>query len=734
MSWSNNERLYNLLPAIYRVRDVVQGEPLRALLSVIETELETIESDIEGLYENWFIETSDEWVVPYIADLLGVRMLHTIESAGAYSLRAYVANTLRYRRRKGTVGVLEQLARDVTGWPARAVEFFQLLGTTQHQNHIRLHNLRTPDIRDANQLELIGTPFETASHTAEVRRIENGRGKYNIPNIGLFLWRLQSYAINRSAAQAVANPADGRYTFSPLGLDGPLCNRPHTETDIGHLAGEINVPGFLRRRALYDDLEQLRSAIAGGETPASDYFGIQPVLEVFVDEQFIHDEPVSVPPEEILICDLSDWRKTPAGGTATVAVDPVLGRLTFPSGEEPTKLHVSYSYGFSADVGGGPYNRRETVNEALKREVTWQVGVAKSPEVTAVGGETIFDELGKAVQAWNAEPAGVKGKVGIITIMDSYSYQENLTGAKSIDIPEGSQLLIVAADWPVSDVPGSITDQQRLEGHLAPTGLRPHIRGNISVRGGAIGESAGAGTLILDGLMIEGILRVLNGNLGNLQLNHCTLVPGGDNLLVNASVNPGSQNDRLRVSLLRSIVGGVNLADSVPELVIKDSIVDRPGAVAIEAMGAEVSIDSSTILGETRVRMLEASETIFMERVRSIVQQEGCIRFSHIAAGSHTPRRYRCQPDLALKGVEDNAKKESIRTRLTPQFTSDDYGDPFYLQLARACAEEIRTGSEDGSEMGVFNHLKQPQRTANLRAALDEYLPFGMRAGIFYVT
>ena len=80
------------------------------------------------LYDNWFIETCDEWVVPYIGDLLGVRPIRAVESAGV-SARAYVANTIAYRRRKGTAVVLEQLARDVTGWPARAVEFFTRLAT-----------------------------------------------------------------------------------------------------------------------------------------------------------------------------------------------------------------------------------------------------------------------------------------------------------------------------------------------------------------------------------------------------------------------------------------------------------------------------------------------------------------------------------------------------------------------------------------------------------------------------
>jgi hypothetical protein len=46
---------------------------------------------------------------------------------------------------------------------------------------------------------------------------------------------------------------------------------------------------------------------------------------------------------------------------------------------------------------------------------------------------------------------------------------------------------------------------------------------------------------------------------------------------------------------------------------------------------------------------------------------------------------------------------------------------------------QIRTGAEDGSEMGVFCHLKQPQREANLRDALNEYLRSGLEAGILYV-
>ena len=120
------DQLFELLPAIYRIRDEAQGHPLRDLLRVVNDQAQIVADDISQLYDNWFIETCDEWVAPYIGDLLGVRPLNPV-SAKIFSQRAWVANTLGYRRRKGTVAVLEQLARDVTGWPAKAVEFFQLL-------------------------------------------------------------------------------------------------------------------------------------------------------------------------------------------------------------------------------------------------------------------------------------------------------------------------------------------------------------------------------------------------------------------------------------------------------------------------------------------------------------------------------------------------------------------------------------------------------------------------------
>jgi hypothetical protein len=634
-----------------------------------------------------------------------------VDSAGLYSLRAYVANTLAYRQRKGTAAVLEQLARDVTNWPAHAVEFFQRLSTTQHLNHVRLFNHRTPDLRQTEPLELLDGPFETANHTAEVRRIATRGGRYNIPNIGLFLWRLQAYFRARTTPRPAADPPDGRFRFNALGLDAPLFNRPQAETTITHLATELNVPGPLRRRAAY-------------ERPL-DYLGEQPSFEVYVDGDN------ALPPQAIRICNLAGWDEPgwapPASdGTTRVAVDPSLGRLALLAGAPPPDdLLVSHTYGFSGDVGGGPYNRRDSLAETLVRPATWQIEVNQALPV--LPGERV-NTLADAVLAWNAQPAG---SVGLIVISDSRTYRESLTAGNTLEIPAGSQLHVVAAQ-PVGAVPAAAVDD------LEANRLRSHLLGDLSVRGTAPAAEPNQGELVLSGLLIEGVVRVLVGNLGTLTLHHCTLPPGAERLAVNASAQPDEQNDRLEVTLKRVICGGINLPESVPVLRLTDCIVDNPGGIDLLAPGAEVTLKTSTLVGADdaapAMRVLWASECLFTGRLLVERRQVGCVRYSHVPAGSRTPRRYRCQPDLATREVTDPAAARAIQVRLTPLFTSIDLAQPGYRQLARQCALELRTGAEDSSEMGVWSFLQQPQREANLRTALDEYLRFGLEAGLFFVT
>ena len=110
----NQDKLYQLLPAIYRQQDITQNQPLRALLAIMEHELNTLKTDVDDAYANCFIETCEAWVIPYLADLLGIE---GFDNALRLNLeqRARVANTIRYRRRKGQAAIIERVINECYG-------------------------------------------------------------------------------------------------------------------------------------------------------------------------------------------------------------------------------------------------------------------------------------------------------------------------------------------------------------------------------------------------------------------------------------------------------------------------------------------------------------------------------------------------------------------------------------------------------------------------------------------
>ncbi len=165
----SKDRLYTLLPGHHRARDAEERRPLQALMRLLAEELEIVEADVDALYDNCFIETCEPWAIPYIGDLVGARPLRPFGEDGG-GLRAHVANTLAYRQSKGAAAALEQMARDVTGWPAVAVEFFQSLVWSQNLNHVRPAALGAASIRDAEAALATGGPFETACHTGAAGR------------------------------------------------------------------------------------------------------------------------------------------------------------------------------------------------------------------------------------------------------------------------------------------------------------------------------------------------------------------------------------------------------------------------------------------------------------------------------------------------------------------------------------------------------------------------------------
>ena len=751
-----DDRLYNLLPEYYQAADAAAGGVLRALLQVISAQVDVVQADVGQLYLNWFIETCEDWVVPYLGDLVGYQPLSMGEAAqsttaegqrleAAVEGRADVARTVATRARKGTLTVLVELAADVARWPARAVEFRTLLAATQSVNHVRLDRGRTADLRNGDLLDHVGGPFDGLAYVAEVARASSARraGRHDIPNLGLFVWRLGCYSVTQAPAYCW-DQTRNQYSFSILGADTPLLTSP---PDLGRLTepSEIDVPGWISRRSFGENLH--------------DYYGPQSSICIWRDKP----SGAGIPVTDIVPADLTGWTYRARPGQ--VAVDPVLGRIAFPPGNAPTEgVWVSYHYGFSADMGGGEYQRARPAI-AGRRVYTVESSGADGADTTIMA----------AVAQWRADKAAdASVQDAVIEVADSGVY------AETIDIPldEGDHLELRAS-------PGTRPVILLLDRYAnRPDAMRVYGTGQ---RNGAAADGPGAvaapplpkvgpqtgcleypnpplPTFVLDGFLVTGRSLLVTGPVGRVTIRHGTLVPGWSlecDCTARRAEEPGIELAGTPAKLVvdHAIIGSIQVSADEPasdpnQIDAHDSIIDATStslaAIASPDGGyayAVVTLRRCTVIGTVLAHVLGLGDnTIFLGLLQVARRQQGCARFCWIEPRSRTPSRYECQPDLVrqaisaavtpggLTAAEVPGDQDAETARVRPRFNSLSYGSPVYGQLAQDCAAEITSGADDESEIGAFHDLFQPQRLANLNDRLQDFTPADMNSAVFIVT
>lgn len=710
-------RLWQLLPAVHRLRDAETGGVLAELLDVFGDQLDVLAEELAQLYDDQFVETAAPWAAPYVGELVGYRVIHGVVPEVA-SPRAEVANTVAYRRRKGTAAVIEQLARDVTGWPARVVESFERLATTQYANHVRPHAIATPDLRDHEAVGWVavqGGGFDDLAHTGDALPIaaagRRRRGRYGIRKVPVFLWRTEAVPVARSPL--VPHGADGRrFRFDPLGTDTQLFALPRIESELEHLAEPPDVPRPLGRRWAAEHA----AAVYGPSTA-------RVRRSILLERQSPGAEPEAVPLAEVLIADLADlpggggaWAHEPDPGV--VAIDPVLGRVfTGDAVAAGDRLLGSFALGMAVPVGAG--NTRPGGDPEPQPVTDASDGAALQPLLDAAAGG------------------------GTVRIVDSDRY-------------EGA-LVVTTVAGPASD--------PDVEVRLAAV---EHARPTLAV--GELRLEMEPGTrVVLDGLLVTGGAVVLDEAVAapgarEIVIRDATLVPGHTRTADGLPEEPTRASlvvldPRAVVRIERSVVGPIVAVEGARVEVI-DSIVDASARTAVAITGragpsprtvagpadlevgdgtvaaGDVDLRESTVVGGIRCTVLDASNCLLVaalppgdprsNAIRAERRQEGCVRYSYLPEASRTGRRFHCAPD------PDDPVGVRLETR--PRFSSMRYGDPAYLRLHEGTPDRIRLGADDESEMGVTHRLYAPQRESNLRIRLDEYLRFGLAADRFFAT
>ena len=730
------EKLWETIPSTYRHEDGLAQEPgvLRAIVQVIAKQAAILRRSQDSLWDDQFIELCNEWAVPYIGDLVATRLLSEKNKRGR---RIDVAKTIYYRRRKGTPRILEELISDISEWEGKLVEQFQKLARSRHgldakpQTGAGKYSGTLPggwaDLRNQRASELTDGPFEEFFHTPDVRRHNGLHGRYAIPKLAFYLYRLKAYeAINITPFAF----GDGlRFSFDPSGRDIPLFSKSSASPDwnewrsstepelaapipcrlLGHatyliteaiIQQLIALPASLSPTAA-NELRKIAGLVFKSESSllniivtfsTSAEILSSPILLPLLSLSLMNDcgKSVLLPDAKTVLSNPLDANSIVVGFEAPVntvfttervtaanlefwpvvvkrdlAIDAEKGRFKFRNAPPARRrIYIAYHYGFSAPVGAGSYER-PWINQSI-------------PAIIKTGGGAI-----SAADLLNN---------GITEISDSKTYS-----------PVASKVAII-----------NFTLQ-------AANKQRPFIRlqSNLILSSGVNLNSG----ITLDGLWIgaNGNLAadiILRGDFECVVIRNCTLDPGGSKNIKGETLNPVRLIIEGRVESLcieSSIMGPVLIRNNgyVEELSVSDSIIQsvNPAVKAIEIKTGRSHIDRSTILGQVAVHRLDASEALITGLVNVTDTQNGCFRFSAAQSISRLPHPF-----------ESFLFKEDTNH----WFTSRRFGDPGYAQLSDTVPANIMRGAEDGSEMGAFSNQLNPIKFDGLKNKIDEYMPFGL--------
>lgn len=731
-------QLFERLPAFHKIKDAELGGPLQAYLAPVEVALDTVKDSIEALYHDLFIDTCSAWVIPYLGDLLGTSHL----AGDPRTLRADVADTVFLRRAKGTLGAIERLAHDLTGWAAHPVELRESLVWAQALNHQRPDRGGVPayaqppfgrhtvvrggfaTIRDPAVLSQVGTPYDRFARFPDVSVARPHSLSHNLPNLAIFVWRLASYAIELQRRLATPSPAIvstggvfvARFYVHPLARPVQLFGRSTYDPDrrpvlLTPLDGQP--APIVRERLGPESVEPIGVANPSAFVHVVEHDPALPIehgghpIEIYV--------PLGLPRDwSIRGANLCAWEGglAPPLGANEIAIDPVIGRIAIGAASQASaeslveQLAIAYHYGAVGPIGAHPVVRDET---------------PELPAPIVVDGQPGSPTLEEAL----ADLATITNVPLVIELGDDQIHELDANGVGgSGELVVGRPLYLRAA-----------------------AERRPIVRLAQPLRFvSATLDDRAVGTLVrMDGIMLVAgglattdplIARVA---IAGLDLRGCTLDPGGHRVLdgsIDGARAPARVAMRLAgdygfapadldafdlvptIDLVQTVSGSLFVEADAYVMSLASTIVDatdrhQPAIAGVTTpYAARTQIDGVTIFGETRVRRISGRGGIFTGTLTVDDDQHGCLKLCWFSnAGDRLPQNSDCvsHPDARLV------------------FTSDVFGDAAYAQLALACDSRVLNRGPDDDQMGAYGFLLEAHRWANLSIRLREVTPVGVR-------
>ncbi|MBW4671114.1 MAG: hypothetical protein KME60_27745 [Cyanomargarita calcarea GSE-NOS-MK-12-04C] len=768
--------LYDRLPEIYRIRDEEQQPPgqLKQYLALVEVVYGAIHDNIEALYHDLFIETCEDWVIPYIGDLLGTSHL----KGDAWTLRADVADTIALRRRKGTLGAIEQLTYDLTRWGVHCVELLENLVWNHHLNHQRPDRGGNPPyakatrhtvirggtivLRDAAMLSLLNSPFDPFAHVVDLKPPAGGNIRYNLPNLAIFLWRLVAYRIDVSqpvsrGIQPIdltkfpdAAPFVVRFDVHPLGQPVRLFNinrhnpnlRPPVVSLIDETPSPIPTPRLTSQSnagvpdkyvtvETYNPIDLAANAIDIGET------GLQ---------LHIPGPTFSITGWTFRGANLCAWEAglNRALHDREIAIDPVIGRIAIGVKDDAeatalvNQLLLTYTYGAVGPVGAHPISRSPA-------PTVWQSRPGEAPQ-DVIPRTVDFHQDSNGLQAALQD-------IGSLTAPLMIEIKDSMTHTLDISTIQLNRSLIIRA----------ASDQRPVIKLVKPLRFRPQkVKGVDANEQDNLNALMSLLTVRLEGLYltrgdswVASDALIEQAAVNQLEILDCTLDPGGNKELDGTAqgkrkdiftslkldqsygfsddIEKAAFNQVPEIILHRTIAGPI-LIDTNYKLHLTESIIDAGKGIGDDSSnsfavtsttdpgntwGAPTQVHSITVFGRMRVESISGQGGIWVHPLEVLNNQKGCLKFSYFSGqGDRLPQNHAC-----VSGTEAKLR-----------FVSEIFGQPAYGQIHESTDSQIREQGPNDDAMGAFGFLLESHKWRNLQIRYREFMPVGIRPLLIPVT
>lgn len=351
--------LYAHLPSVYRVVDMAEGgrEPLRTeapkgveelfkFLRVLAAPIAEVRQNVDELWADLFIDKSADWVLPYLADMVGMQLVFP----DAPTNRRDVRGTVGWRRRKGTPAMLEEMATELSGQMVTTQEGWKRILLAQDLDLYRPERT-VPSLRRASVAERVTGPLDAAFHAVDPRAISRTTGRYHPKHMAHWLHPTRLFPLVegvplRRNTVALPPAVDHRFSFHPLGAEVALRVRG---TPSDHRATDRVPPMLFAEEpgAFFDQTGEARSrfSVRLVGLPAA---VAAPVLEPRAASR--------IPASAELVagtCAVKLLEHTAARLSAPVTVEVCAVKLVGPSQDEPSAALFQPRGGVLVEAKGG---------------------------------------------------------------------------------------------------------------------------------------------------------------------------------------------------------------------------------------------------------------------------------------------------------------------------------------------------------------------------------------------